>query len=103
MEELKKVRRVIGNRCRGPARGAAGARRRYRQNAISQAKYFNQSVELTGLALTSDGTAKGGVIFAPGQQRSLPIRFIGVAKASTTCALSKRSLRQGSVRRARRP
>ena len=51
------------------------------QNAISQTKIFNESVELTGLALTKlDGTAKGGVIFALARQFGLPIRFIGVGE-----------------------
>jgi len=51
------------------------------QNAINQAKHFNQSVELTGLALTKlDGTAKGGVIFALAKQFGLPIRYIGVGE-----------------------
>jgi len=51
------------------------------QNAISQTKIFNESVELTGLALTKlDGTAKGGVIFALAKQFGLPIRFIGVGE-----------------------
>lgn len=51
------------------------------QNAISQTKVFNESVALTGLALTKlDGTAKGGVIFALAKQFRLPIRFIGVGE-----------------------
>ncbi len=82
MEELKKVRRVIG-KLDGDAPHEvllvldAGTG----QNAISQAKYFNQSVELTGLALTKlDGTAKGGVIFALAKQFNIPIRFIGVGE-----------------------
>ena len=51
------------------------------QNAISQTKIFNETVELTGLALTKlDGTAKGGVIFALAKQFGLPIRFIGVGE-----------------------
>ena len=51
------------------------------QNAISQTKIFNETVELTGLALTKlDGTAKGGVIFALARQFGLPIRFIGVGE-----------------------
>ena len=82
MEELKKVRRVIG-KLDGEAPHEvllvldAGTG----QNAISQAKQFHQTVQLTGLALTKlDGTAKGGVIFALAKQFGLPIRYIGVGE-----------------------
>lgn len=52
------------------------------QNALSQARLFNEAVGLTGLALTKlDGTAKGGVIFALANQLRIPIRFIGVGEA----------------------
>ena len=51
------------------------------QNAISQAKLFNETVGLTGISLTKlDGTAKGGVIFAIADQFNLPIRYIGVGE-----------------------
>ena len=51
------------------------------QNAISQAKLFNEAVGITGISLTKlDGTAKGGVIFAIADQFNLPIRYIGVGE-----------------------
>lgn len=51
------------------------------QNALSQARLFNDAVGITGLALTKlDGTAKGGVIFALASQLKIPIRFIGVGE-----------------------
>ena len=51
------------------------------QNAISQAKLFNEAVGLTGITLTKlDGTAKGGVIFDIADQFNLPIRYIGVGE-----------------------
>lgn len=51
------------------------------QNAISQAKQFQEAVGVTGIALTKlDGTAKGGIIFAVAKQFNLPIRFIGVGE-----------------------
>lgn len=51
------------------------------QNAVSQAKLFNEAVGLTGISLTKlDGTAKGGVIFAIADQFNLPIRYIGVGE-----------------------
>ncbi|HAT3764577.1 TPA: signal recognition particle-docking protein FtsY [Morganella morganii] len=51
------------------------------QNAVSQARLFNEAVGLTGLTLTKlDGTAKGGVIFAIADQFGIPIRYIGVGE-----------------------
>ncbi|HEY0209542.1 signal recognition particle-docking protein FtsY [Acerihabitans sp.] len=51
------------------------------QNAISQARLFNETVPLTGITLTKlDGTAKGGVIFAVADQFDIPIRYIGVGE-----------------------
>ena len=82
MEELKKVRRVMGKLDEDAPHEVllvldAGTG----QNAINQTKQFNQTVALTGLALTKlDGTAKGGVIFALAKQFNIPIRFIGVGE-----------------------
>jgi fused signal recognition particle receptor len=82
MEELKKVRRVIGKLDDSAPHEVllvldAGTG----QNAINQTRQFNQAVTLTGLALTKlDGTAKGGVIFALAKQFGLPIRYIGVGE-----------------------
>ncbi len=82
MEELKKVRRVMGKLDDSAPHEVllvldAGTG----QNAINQTKQFNQSVELTGLVLTKlDGTAKGGVIFALAKQFGTPIRYIGVGE-----------------------
>ncbi|MCJ8170571.1 signal recognition particle-docking protein FtsY [Atopomonas sediminilitoris] len=82
MEELKKVKRVMGKLDDSAPHEVllvldAGTG----QNALNQAKQFNQAVSLTGLALTKlDGTAKGGVIFALAQQMKLPIRYIGVGE-----------------------
>lgn len=51
------------------------------QNALSQAKSFNDAVNLTGLCLTKlDGTAKGGMVFAIAHAMKLPIRFIGIGE-----------------------
>ncbi|MGK2888357.1 MAG: signal recognition particle-docking protein FtsY [Candidatus Malihini olakiniferum] len=51
------------------------------QNAVIQAKLFNDAVGLTGITLTKlDGTAKGGVIFAIADQFGIPIRYIGVGE-----------------------
>ncbi|MHC8307836.1 signal recognition particle-docking protein FtsY [Pseudomonas sp. PB3P13] len=82
MEELKKVRRVISKLdADAPHEVLLVLDAGTGQNAISQAKQFHQTVELTGLALTKlDGTAKGGVIFALAKQFGLPIRYIGVGE-----------------------
>ncbi|WP_095081552.1 signal recognition particle-docking protein FtsY [Pseudomonas sp. Irchel s3h17] len=82
MEELKKVRRVIAKLdADAPHEVLLVLDAGTGQNAINQAKQFNQTVELTGLALTKlDGTAKGGVIFALAKQFGLPIRYIGVGE-----------------------
>lgn len=51
------------------------------QNAVAQAKEFDACVGVTGIALTKlDGTAKGGVVFAIGEQIKRPIRFIGIGE-----------------------
>lgn len=51
------------------------------QNAISQAKHFKESVNITGVVLTKlDGTAKGGVVFAIGKELGVPVRFVGVGE-----------------------
>ncbi|MNF35270.1 Signal recognition particle receptor FtsY [compost metagenome] len=82
MEELKKVRRVIGKLDdTAPHEVLLVLDAGTGQNAINQAKQFNQTVNLTGLVLTKlDGTAKGGVIFALAKQFGLPIRYIGVGE-----------------------
>lgn len=51
------------------------------QNALSQAKLFQQAVGVTSISLSKlDGTAKGGVIFAIAKELALPVRFIGVGE-----------------------
>ena len=83
MDELKKIVRVL-QKIDGAAPHEvmltldAGTG----QNALSQAKLFNEAVPLTGITLTKlDGTAKGGVIFAIANQFTVPIRYIGVGEA----------------------
>jgi fused signal recognition particle receptor len=82
MEELKKVRRVMGKLDEtAPHEVLLVLDAGTGQNAINQTKQFNQAVELTGLVLTKlDGTAKGGVIFALAKQFGTPIRYIGVGE-----------------------
>jgi fused signal recognition particle receptor len=82
MEELKKIRRVIG-------KGLAGAPHEVLlvvdgntgQNALSQVKAFDDALQLTGLIVTKlDGTAKGGVLAAIARERPIPVYFIGVGE-----------------------
>lgn len=82
MEELKKVKRVIGKLdASAPHEVLLVLDAGTGQNAISQAKLFHEAIHVTGIALTKlDGTAKGGVIFAMSQALGLPIRFIGVGE-----------------------
>jgi fused signal recognition particle receptor len=51
------------------------------QNALNQARYFKESVDLTGVVLAKlDGTAKGGVVFAIARELGLPVRFVGTGE-----------------------
>ncbi|MCB5225324.1 signal recognition particle-docking protein FtsY [Alishewanella sp. 16-MA] len=83
MEELKKIVRVLQKiDVQAPHEVMLTLDAGTGQNALSQAKLFNEAVPLTGISLTKlDGTAKGGVIFAIADQFKVPIRFIGVGEA----------------------
>ena len=83
MEELKKIKRVIGKiDPTAPHEIMLVVDAGTGQNALNQAVQFHQAVGLTGIALTKlDGTAKGGIIFAIGKRLGIPIRFIGVGEA----------------------
>lgn len=82
MEELKKVVRVMKKlNPNAPHEVMLTLDAGTGQNAISQAKLFNQAVGLTGITLTKlDGTAKGGVIFSIADKFGIPIRYIGVGE-----------------------
>ncbi|MDH5784189.1 MAG: signal recognition particle-docking protein FtsY [Chromatiales bacterium] len=83
MEELKKVRRVIGKLDESaPHEVLLVLDSGTGQNALNQAEQFHQAVAVSGLALTKlDGTAKGGIIFAIARKMGIPIRFIGVGES----------------------
>ena len=82
MEELSKIGRVMGRVIpEAPHEvllvldGTAG------QNAIMQAKIFNEAVPITGVAVTKlDGTAKGGIVIAVKQEIGAPVRLIGIGE-----------------------
>lgn len=84
MEELSKVRRVMGKLDdTAPHEVLLVLDAGTGQNAISQAETFRNATGVTGLVLTKlDGTAKGGVIFALAQKLGIPVRFIGVGEQS---------------------
>jgi fused signal recognition particle receptor len=82
MEELQKVRRVVGKAQEGaPHETWLVIDSTSGQNAISQAQIFTQAMKVTGIVLTKlDGTAKGGVILGIADQLGLPVRYIGVGE-----------------------
>jgi len=83
MQELEKVRRVIGKKIDGAPHetwlvidGTNG------QNAIRQAKEFTQAVDVTGLIVAKlDGTARGGAIFGIHRELGLPVRYVGTGES----------------------
>jgi len=82
MEELKKIKRVIGKKMVGaPHEVMLILDATTGQNGISQAKLFNEAVEITGLTLTKlDGTAKGGIVVNICRELNIPVRFIGIGE-----------------------
>ena len=84
MEELVKIKRVMGKLDENAPHEVmlvvdAGTG----QNAINQARQFNEAVGLTGITLTKlDGTARGGVLFSLADELKIPIRFIGVGESA---------------------
>ncbi len=82
MEELKKIKRSINKKLPGaPHEVLMVLDATTGQNAISQAKIFNDMVNLTQIALTKlDGTAKGGIVAAIAKTMKLPIKYIGVGE-----------------------
>jgi fused signal recognition particle receptor len=82
MEELKKIKRSINKKLPGaPHEVLMVLDATTGQNAISQAKIFNDMVNLSQIALTKlDGTAKGGIVAAIAKTMKLPIKYIGVGE-----------------------
>lgn len=82
LAELQKIGRIAGKRVEGAPHetwlildGTTG------QNALAQARQFGETMNVTGVILTKlDSSAKGGVVFAIGQQLKLPVRFLGVGE-----------------------
>ncbi len=84
MEELKKVKRIMARLDpAAPDEVLLVLDASQGQNALQQAKLFNEAVGVTGIVLTKlDGTAKGGIVLAIANQLRLPIRFIGIGEAA---------------------
>jgi len=84
MEELRKIRDACGKASPGsPHEVLLVLDATTGQNAISQAREFRETLDVTGVVLTKlDGTAKGGVILAVVDEFKLPVRFIGVGEKS---------------------
>jgi fused signal recognition particle receptor len=82
MEELKKVRRVAEKALPGaPHEILLVLDATTGQNALAQAKVFNEVAPLTGLVLTKlDGTARGGIVVAVARELNVPVKFIGVGE-----------------------
>jgi len=84
MEELRKIHRVMGKlETEAPHEVMLVLDAGTGQNAIAQAKQFNDAVKVSGITLTKlDGTARGGVLFALAKELDIPIRFIGVGESA---------------------
>ena len=82
MEELKKVARVLGKALPGaPHEVLLVLDATVGQNAIAQAKQFQEAVGVTGIALTKlDGTAKGGVVIGISEELKIPVTWVGVGE-----------------------
>ena len=82
MDELAKIRRVLGKRMEGaPHETVLVLDATTGQNAIVQAEAFHQAVELSGLILTKlDGTTRGGVIVPLARRLEIPVEMIGVGE-----------------------
>jgi len=82
MEELKKIKRTVAKQIQGaPHEILLVLDATTGQNALSQAKLFNEALAVTGLALTKlDGTAKGGIVIAICSSLNIPLHYIGIGE-----------------------
>lgn len=82
MEEIKKIKRVISRELESaPHETLLVLDATTGQNAVQQAKMFNEALDITGIVLTKlDGTAKGGVIVAIADELNIPVKYIGIGE-----------------------
>src|SRR5208283_1365266 len=82
MEELQKMKRVLGKALSGaPHEVLLVLDATVGQNAIAQAQRFHQAVGVTSIVLTKlDGTAKGGVVLAIAEELKLPVCWVGTGE-----------------------
>jgi fused signal recognition particle receptor len=82
MDELNKIYRVIGREIPGaPHEVLLVLDATTGQNALSQAKLFDEKTGVTGIVLTKlDGTAKGGIVIAIRQELNVPVKFVGLGE-----------------------
>jgi fused signal recognition particle receptor len=82
MQELVKVKRVLGKRlASAPDDVLLVIDANTGQNALSQARVFDEALGLTGLVLTKlDGTARGGIVVAIARELAIPVRFMGLGE-----------------------
>lgn len=82
MEELKKIRRVVAREIPGaPHETLLVLDATTGQNALVQARLFQETVAVSGIALTKlDGTARGGMVVAIGAELGLPVRYVGIGE-----------------------
>jgi len=82
MEELKKIKRVMGKAQQGsPHEVLLVIDATTGQNGISQVQLFDEAVGITGIFLTKlDGTAKGGIIISIASELKVPVKYVGLGE-----------------------
>jgi fused signal recognition particle receptor len=82
MQELSKINRVIKKQvAEAPQETLLVLDATTGQNALSQARYFGEAVDVNGIFLAKlDGTAKGGIVFAIANELGIPIRYVGTGE-----------------------
>jgi fused signal recognition particle receptor len=82
MQELRKIHRVVRKQMEeAPQETLLVLDAGTGQNALSQARYFSDAVDVNGVFLAKlDGTAKGGIVFAIASELGIPIRYIGTGE-----------------------
>lgn len=82
VEELKKIRRVIGRAQGGaPHETLLVLDATTGQNALQQARIFKEALDVTGIVLTKlDGTAKGGIVIGIQEELGIPVQYVGVGE-----------------------